>query len=1125
MTNLRKTYYSILLGLCAFPVYALNIPQIPLNMATGVPPNIMVLYDNSQSMDGTMAGKIVTGSPEWAASIAPGGTLLTRGDIARSVILKVIERYRKDANWGIMTFGVTGFLYPYNTHAYFFGSDATMNLTNDCVNGISASHGGLRCLPNPSGTNFFTYEKSGDDPDVNDILYSNWTQNYFWGTSQSVGTSASPNTVYYAPTPMGSVPLNSAWTYGSSTYLSFSYTDAGFLPGNPPYTRQVWIKRGWGYNQDITGAGVVRIPIASDSPAHFSALSQLLQYETASTSTPEIKNSAIFTPLAGSLDTAESYFAGATSPINASLSCQNNYVLMATDGNPTGRKNGNLYNPSEWTNPGTQAASFADATQAYKDVYDSIRSLRKTRHNSADYDVKTFIVGLGDSVQNATSVAGLNNMAILGGTAQAYLATDEDGLMSAFDSIMTTISTATGSAVGLTANSGEISSSARLFQVTFNTSDWSGMLRAWKIKEDGSVGDIDWNAAELLKTRDFNSRDILTYKPSAALGSRGIKFKWPVKPDSPTATELDLEQIAMLNRKSGSIVDNLGKQRVSYLIGDTSREASRCAGCANPFRDRPHGPLGDIINSGATYVANGDYGYADNIEKVPYSNYLKTKKTRVPLVLVGSNDGMLHAFKAGDGTEEFGYIPAIVFGKLSDLTDVAYSHHYMVDGTPTVGDLFYDGKWHTLAVAGLRGGFKGLYAIEPYASSKSAIPRWEFTSSEDDDMGYVWGKPLIVKTNDGKWSVIVNNGYNSANGKAALFILDAETGSIKKKIVVESSTATARAIIGENGLSEITSIDSNRDGVIDTVYAGDLGGSLWKFDLSSVDSNNWVVAFEGKPLFTVPTNEYSPQLATGPLTGTAVNDALSGRPRAITVRPTVTRTDLGDFMVTFGTGRYIELNDPGNTDLNMQFGILDKNTGTVKVSDLIQQRFYTGFAGEAYRSSSYAVGTPSAFTANEKTDNRISEMAYKNGKKGWMFMLSKDPVNPVHGERVIFRAVIRGKRVIISSMKPNESLNACGNGQEINYITELDVYTGNRLDVPFLFDTNMDGVLDSSDASSNSMMMKGVGGVYTSMEKFGESGTNSDENFYAKDESGNLKKIKTLTSGQQARRVAWFQLR
>ena len=150
----------------------LNFATSPLFLGTSVKPNVLVVYDNSQSMDGTMSCKLIAGDD-----------VLTRGNIARSVLRSTITSYRSQFQWGLASFGLSGNKL-YTTYPYYFGTDAQVVYTNDCIAGISASNGNLRCIANPqngNGFNFITYAVSGDDPSINDVLYTGDIGNQAYG--------------------------------------------------------------------------------------------------------------------------------------------------------------------------------------------------------------------------------------------------------------------------------------------------------------------------------------------------------------------------------------------------------------------------------------------------------------------------------------------------------------------------------------------------------------------------------------------------------------------------------------------------------------------------------------------------------------------------------------------------------------------------------------------------------------------------------------------------------------------------------------------------------------------------------------------------------------------------------
>ncbi|MBC7733704.1 MAG: pilus assembly protein PilY, partial [Bacteriovorax sp.] len=327
----------------ALPVF--TFAAYPLFLAPSVKPNVMLVFDNSESMDATMGGKVISGDDP-----------TTRGNIARGVMRSILGDYRNSFNWGLTTFGTTG-TSLYNTHAYYVGGPGTMGYTDDCDMTLwtSASHGGLRCLANPdlatnlvAGSHFVYYNQSGDDANINDVLYSYSALPVMYGVGDTGvryfvrGGPRGPGTGWA----LTDFPVAGPFGGGS---IPFFPTDAGWLPQAATMPRQLWIRRGWGYGNDITGAGSIVETVQSDSTTHFNKLISLLGNET-NLVTAEIKNSAFYTPLTGSLQTVRNYFNNTTNATPITQTCQRNFVMMATDGNPTGKTDGSQYNPTDWVN-------------------------------------------------------------------------------------------------------------------------------------------------------------------------------------------------------------------------------------------------------------------------------------------------------------------------------------------------------------------------------------------------------------------------------------------------------------------------------------------------------------------------------------------------------------------------------------------------------------------------------------------------------------------------------------------------------------------------------------------------------------------------------------------------------
>ena len=1074
---------ALTVGLASLPPLAvaqtINFAQSPLFLGNSVKPNVLVVLDNSQSMDGTMAGKLIAGND---AS--------TRGNIARSVLRDTITAYRSAFRWGLASFGLQG-TGLYTTYAYFFGSDAEVTYTNDCVAGLSASSGNRRCVANPqtaNGYNFITYAFSGDDPAINDVLYTGDYGPQIYG----IGVNGSTKYDVYSNRVSGT-GWNDANFFGIDRTWSFTPTDAGYLPSTPPNRRMLWLRRAWGYYADISGAGVVNRAVQDDSSAHQTALMGLLAAETNNNASGELKNAAVFTPLAGTLGTVKNYFgnslAGTTTPITDS--CQRNFVLLATDGNPTGKTDGSMYTLAQMANTYNAVSKTWTFGTAASDVFSRVTALRSTSLASKTYDVQTYVIGLGDSVSNASSVATLNRMADLGGTGEAYLASDADALKDAFRAISVDITSRTAAASSVSLNAGSWSSGAKVYQGRFSSGDWSGQLLAFPVGTDGvPASKEDWDAGQRLNQQHWSSgRQILTYKPSAALGSRGVALRWPASASAPTATEIDPGMVSALNTSAGGTADGFGAQRLDYLRGNTAREERNCSGCPAPvFRNRPTSVLGDIVNSAPVYVGGPTGDFRDSTESQRYSSYAAARRSVAPMIYVGANDGMLHGFNPANGDEVFAYMPYAVRNRLPGLTANPFTHAYSVDGSPAVGDVFYGGAWRTLLVSGMAAGAPGLYALDitapaDFTEAKAAnVVRWELA---DGDAGHIFGRPLLAKTRDGRWRAIVGNGYNSANGRAVLLLVDLETGALARIDTLAGGSGSP------NGLSSVTALSSRDDGIVDTVYGGDLQGRLWKFDLSASSPSGWKVAYGTSatplPLFA----------------------AASGQ--TITARPGVTPFPKGGYLVSFGTGRYIDIGDNGTTTTQALYGVWD-NGAPVALADLQAQSVVSTASsnGNTFRLTTNAVGTPA--DALITGDNAITLANYYATRKGWKMTL------PLTGERVVAEATVRNGRVVFSSLVPSSA--ACSAGGD-GWLISIDVITGNR---SAALDTNGDGQVTSADLISGTAVSGLRIGSIPAAPSLMRSSSRQYDDYLVNTESGAIKPARADAKRPPSRRAAWEQL-
>ncbi|TVS15783.1 MAG: hypothetical protein EA417_12435, partial [Gammaproteobacteria bacterium] len=389
-----------------------------------------------------------------------------------------------------------------------------------------------------------------------------------------------------------------------------------------------------------------------------------------------------------------------------------------------------------------------------------------------------------------------------------YFAIDPGQLANDLGEVFAVISSAVTSASAVATNSTRLDSDTRVFQARFNPETWSGELLAFAVNPDGTIPDAPlWDAGQRIPLHA--ARSILTADPS---GQGGRYFEW---------ADLHEDQRALLNND---------EQLLDYLRGDTSTELQN----GGSFRDR-ESLLGDIVNSDPTFLGRQDFGYRTlpGTQGSTYPAFLATKQTRRSVLFVGANAGMLHAFDAQSGDELFAFVPNSVFPNLPQLAELNYTHRYFVDGSPRVTDAYVGGAWRTLLIGATGAGGRGVFILdvtdpEPTSIGPDSV-LWEFSHPE---MGYSIPQSTIARMSDGEFWAIIPNGYDSAGNTARLFLKRLHDGYL---VEINTGEGTAAA---PNGLSAPFPVDSTGDRTVNHIYAGDLQGNLWRFDVSG-NSNNW----------------------------------------------------------------------------------------------------------------------------------------------------------------------------------------------------------------------------------------------------------------------------------------------
>jgi type IV pilus assembly protein PilY1 len=480
--------------------------------------------------------------------------------------------------------------------------------------------------------------------------------------------------------------------------------------------------------------------------------------------------------------------------------------------------------------------------------------------------------------------------------------------------------TAASSAGASEKQSAKLETGAQAYFAYYNPSGWTGRITASGLGFD-SFGNViiaatpNWDAACTLtgvatgKTCSTTgvagptpaeaptSRAILTWNGTTRAG---IALEYgSLTPVQQTAIDAGDSPAAACNSTTAYATND----RVNYLRGDRSCEINSAG--VGLYRSRASDILGDIVDSSPTWVGPPVAPYtatwSDRLNPAAtmpeagasaqtYSQYVTATQTRMNVVYVGGNDGLLHGFRSGsydaggnfvatgnDGLEVLAYMPAAVVQTIHsatanvDFSSAQYGHNFYVDATPGAGDLFYGNAWHSWVVGGLGPGGSAIFALDVstptsgnFTEANAAnlvIGEWtggatgSITCANlagcNINLGNTYGTPQIRRLHDGKWAAIFGNGFGSTSGDAGIFVMTIDpTTHASTTYYLSTHTGSAAS---PNGIAYASPVDLDGDHITDYVYAGDLQGNLWRFDLTSSSEANWIVS--PGPLFKTPAGQ------------------------------------------------------------------------------------------------------------------------------------------------------------------------------------------------------------------------------------------------------------------------------
>jgi type IV pilus assembly protein PilY1 len=616
------------------------------------------------------------------------------------------------------------------------------------------------------------------------------------------------------------------------------------------------------------------------------------------------------------------------SPVTSA--CDGHFVVLLTDGLPTSDSSnslaGSFINGScdgvadegSATNQGcsgTTCPRFLDdaACTAYnRDFSSSLPGQQR---------IISYAVGLG------LDYALLNDFASDGGTGQALRADTSDQISSTLQNIVTNIVNTPVSGAGVTLAE-SFGQTGRVYRPRFRADVWRGNIDAFQFS-NGSLQFL-YDMGDILEGRNISSRPRNIFAGHDPDGDGNTRSS--INFSTANATQLrpllfhnfinNIESPTLLPAPLSNFSQNTAAINLINFIHGASQSGLRIR---DQDTDGLVEKLGDIVYSRPIEVGprNGNYNKMDG-----YAEFVAGRTSQPHLLLVGANDGMLHAFDTQDGSELWAYIPSSLLKHLEKLArpqyNVAYRRSY-VDADINVEDAFVNGSWKTLAMFGLRTGGT-TYTVLDITDRRN--PQLLFEVNADTVAGQSWTTPIVAPSNGPllssdpsqyTWHMIVGTGEakTSSGTNIVLYNLASSSPSPQTLSLNSSDPAGTKT-------TSILAVQTDADLSIDRLYVGTESGDLYRINTTGTVSQ-WTrhrvySGSSSQPITATPTAV----LVENPLFNPDSQVGIDTKKLAVGVY--------------FGTGRYDTQSDISTTGTTTQsiLGVFDPvNTDQDDYSDTL----------------------------------------------------------------------------------------------------------------------------------------------------------------------------------------------
>jgi type IV pilus assembly protein PilY1 len=676
-----------------------------------------------------------------------------------------------------------------------------------------------------------------------------------------------------------------------------------------------------------------------------------------------------WTPLGEMIRDAGKYYKGqgdytggyTTSPIE--LECQPNFIILVSDG----LQNGKLDVRTEATYRRTQDHSGFTGTQ----------------------NVLVHTVGFAVAAGEEDAANDVLETAAQNGGGTFYSTNNETQLEAALEDAIRQIVAATFAFATPVIPTTSATGVNRTFMAAFQSDPsrpyWRGYLKAFNRTDAGEVK-TDANGVPIETSDCFvdppaNTKPCLAWEAGSVLNAKAAADRVIKTVVGGTLVEFNPANVteALLDVTSAE-----KNKLVNFIRGVDTYDEDLDADTT----EQRAWKLGDIFHSTPTLVTAPLLPSADS-GTGSYTEFKANNATRTVILLAGSNDGMLHAFRESSGEELWAFIPPDLLNELKLLTVSGGDHPYFVDGNPIVADVKIGGVWKTIVIFGERRGGRSYHALD-VTNPLNPVYLWSFSNNTTGagELGETWSNPIIgkVKMDGGteKYVAFVGGGYNTASNNAtgrAVFAIDVATGALLWKYDAASGGDATNMNFSIPG--DVTATDLDMDGLIDRLYVGDVGGQVWKFDVSAPATlsgglvNNWT----GKRVFASP-------LAGGTTNPPAAGEYYPAQAIYGSIMPAYDNKTPKNLWIYFGAG---DRNHPNNTTAPNRFYGIKENTSMTNGSALTETDLVN-------------ITTTSGATITQ----------------GWYFRLGTD-------EKVLASALVFNMAVYFSSFTPTTT-TACNSG-------------------------------------------------------------------------------------------------